>query len=134
MSAVKDRISVRILALSVLIYAFASYFSQDRLNLHKVDVYFFVEKLRYPENIALDIAELAAINLLIYTIYSLIQQRQQKRYARCFLIYSLLGIPAYFLIYSQGFTLYGIPLLIGFIAYEYRRNRNEKRNNNRAVN
>jgi len=129
MSILKTKRAINIMALTFLIYAIPLYFSQDWLNVSKVDVYLISDKLRYPENIAYDIAELLTINLLIYAIYSLIQYKQYKRYGLAFFITSLLGIPAYFLIYSQGSTLFIFPLLIIFLYVAYRKNRNEERNN-----
>ena len=129
MSILKSKRAINIMALSFLIYAIPIYFSQDWLNVHKVDIYLLSDKLRYPENIAYDIAELLTINLLIYAVYSLIQYRQYKRYALAFMITSLLGIPAYFLIYSQGSTLFILPLLIALLYVAHRKNRNEEGNN-----
>lgn len=129
MSALKNRRAIVKLSFTVLIYAIPLYFSRDSLNTYKVDIYLLSDKLRYPENIAYDIAELLVINLLVYTVYSLIQYKQYKRYALAFLTTSLLGIPAYFLIYSQGSTLFVLPLLILLIYVAHRKNRNEERNN-----
>lgn len=120
------------LAFVVLIYAFPLYFSQDCWNVERVDIYLFSDYARYPENITYDIAELLAINMLIFEVYSLQKFKREKRYALAFLITSLLGFPAYFLIYSQGSTLVSLPILIGLLYDAYRRNkRDEKRVNTR---
>lgn len=129
MSVLKSRRAISILAFTVLIYAIPLYLKQDKFNTHKIDIYLISDKVRYPENIAYDIAELLTINLLVYAVYSLIQYRQYKRYALAFFATSLLGIPAYFLIYSQGSTLFVLPVLMILLYVAYRKNRNEERNN-----
>lgn len=106
-------------------------FKSDEMNPHKIDVYFLVDKMRWPENVAYDIAELFSITILVYTIYSLIPQKEYKRYAGCFLITTLLSIPGYFLFYSQFVTLTFIPLLIILLLIARRKNVHEARNHTR---
>jgi len=115
------------LAFVVLIYALPLYFSQDCWNVSKIDIYLFSDHQRWPENIAYDIAELLAINLLVFEVWSLIPYKREKRYAFAFLITTLLGVPAYFLIYSQGSTLVSLPILIGLLYDAYRRNKRDEK-------
>ena len=104
-------------------------FSSDAMNQKKVDIFLCIDKVRYPENIAYDFAEMIIVITLTWTIWLLIPERKYKRYAESFLIISLLSIPGYLLFYSKFVSLVFIPLLIILLYTNYLQNGNEKRNN-----
>lgn len=104
-------------------------FSSDSWNVKPVDIFLFFEHARYPENIAYDISEIMSISILTYIVWYLLPTRAHRRYAMCFLIVELLGIPAYFLFYSQYVSLIFVPVLISMLVITHVRNGNEKRNN-----
>ena len=106
-------------------------FGSDAMNSEKVDVFLLINKVRYPENIAYDIAEWFNFTLAIYCIYILIPTRNYRDYARPFLIVSLLGLPAYFLFYSQKVTLFTIPLILIIQIWRIWRQHVKERNNAR---
>jgi len=87
-------------------------FSSDAMNINKVDLYFFLDFKRYPEHIAYDLSEWFNMTTLIYCIYLLLPNRKYQDYAKPFLLVSFLGLPAYFLFYSQYVTLITIPLIL----------------------
>ena len=107
------------------------FFLGDSMNLNKVDIYLFSDRLRWPENIAYDISEMLTVILLVYTVYDLIPERKHKRYALCFLIVSILSGVGYFLCYSQYVSLFTMPLLIIMLLTTYYKTDNEKRNYSR---
>lgn len=102
-------------------------FSRDEFNKKKIDIYFFVDKVRYPENIAYDIIGIFSIIILYHTIYKLIPERRYKRYSFAFLLVAWLGLPLYFLFYSQFISIYLIPLLLICLLCAHLKNKNEKR-------
>jgi hypothetical protein len=105
-------------------------FTSDAMNVEKIDVFLLVNKLRYPENIAYDLAEWFNFTLAIYCIYILIPTRNYQDYARPFLIVSLLGLPAYFLFYSQFVTLFTIPFILIVQIWRIWEAHAKKRNHN----
>lgn len=104
-------------------------FISDEMNVNRVDIYLFYDKLRYPENIAYDIAEIFNVTFFIYLIWRLIPSRRYKRYVFCFLISSVISIIGYFLFYAQYVSLLQVPLLMIMMAYVYLKQDNEKGNN-----
>tara|TARA_R110000796_G_scaffold248547_1_gene375405 strand:+ start:340 stop:645 length:306 start_codon:yes stop_codon:yes gene_type:complete len=101
------------------------------MNSVGIDVYLFYDHVRYPENIAYDVSEIMSISIFTYIVWYLIPLKSYKRYAACFLIISLLGIPGYFLFYSQYVSLVFVPVLILMLLLTHIRNGNEERNNAR---
>ena len=104
-------------------------FTSDAININKIDVYLFSERLRYPENIAYDVSSALTIIFFIYLIRRLVIDNIQRMYITCFLISSLLNLIGYFLYYSHYVSLFQIPVLIGMIIYVYKKHDNEKRCN-----
>jgi hypothetical protein len=127
----KSRRAILLLSIISLINLVPLLFSSDAWNVDPVDIYPFYDHARYLENIAYDVSEIFSISILTYIVWLLIPYKAYKRYAMCFLIISLLGIPAYFLFYSQYVSLIFVPLLISMLVLTYRRNGNEERNNAR---
>jgi|GEM_PF-3732467 len=125
----KSKRSILLLSIVSLVNLIPLLFSSAAMNVNKVDLYLFYDKLRYPENIAYDISEFCSITILVYTIWSLIPIREYKRYAFCFLVISFFGLPAYFLFYSQYVTLFFIPVLALMLYLTMKKNENEKRVN-----
>ena len=121
--------AVVLLSVVSLISVLPLIFSRDYFNREKIDVYLFSDHVRWAENIAYDISQMVTIITLTYTIWFLIPERKYKRYAMSFLIIALLGVPGYFLFYSQLVSLVFIPLLIILLYSNYVKNGNEKRNN-----
>lgn len=120
------------LSIVSLISAAPLFFSSDAMNVKTIDVYLFYDHTRYPVNIAYDIAEILKLIIFTHVVYSLVLYKRYKRYIMCFQIMSLLGIPAYFLFYSQGFALLAIPILLCFLCIAYLKNKNEKRSDLRT--
>ena len=104
-------------------------FTGDAININKIDVYLFSERLRYPENIAYDVSSALTIIVFIYLIRRLVINNTQRMYITCFLISSVLNLIGYFLYYSHYVSLFQIPILIGMIIYVYKKHDNEKRRN-----
>jgi hypothetical protein len=108
-------------------------FTSDSMNKKKIDIYIFVDHVRYPENIAYDICGFLSISLFIYLILRLVPQKKEKRYVSCFLISSFINTLGYFLFYSQFISLIQIPILITMIIYIYYKHDYEKGNNTWGV-
>ena len=104
-------------------------FISDEFNVNKVDIYLFYDKLRYPENIAYDIAEIFNVTFFIYLIWRLVPSKRYKKYVFCFLISSVISIIGYFLFYAQYISLLQVPMLVGMMTYVYLKQNNEKRDN-----
>jgi len=104
------------------------FFSSERMNRNKVDIYLFSDRMRYPENVAYDISESFSIIIFIYVIWQLVPELKYKRFVFCFLTASVLNTLGYFLFYSQFVSLYLIPVLILLLIKTHRKNGNEKRN------
>jgi hypothetical protein len=118
-----------LLWVSMFVSVSAMLFSSDAMNINKIDVFYFVDKLRYPENIAYDLAEWFNFTLAVYCIYILIPTRKYRDYVKPFLIVSFLGLPAYFLFYSQFVTLFTIPFILIIQIWRIWKNHAKKRNN-----
>lgn len=115
LSYFKENVPARVIALLWLIMLSSVVplmFSSDAMNINKVDVFLLIAKERYPENIAYDLSEWFNITTLLYCVYSLIPTKRYSDYAKPFLFVSMLGLPAYFLFYSQYVTLITIPLIL----------------------
>ena len=131
----KENIPARVIALlwMVMLASVAPLmFKSDAMNLNKVVVFLLIDKVRYPENIAYDLSEWFNMTTLFYCIYILLPIKKYKDYAKPFLIISLLGLPAYFLFYSQYVTAVTIPLIFVWQIRKIRRYHVEKGNNNRS--
>ena len=87
-------------------------FLGDEMNKEKIDIYLFHERLRWPENIAHDLAGLFSTTLLICTIYKLIETKTHKKYVGVFLISSIFNTIGYFLFYSQKMSLFLAPYIM----------------------
>jgi hypothetical protein len=107
-------------------------FSSDAMNVNKVDVFILIEKLRYPENIAYDLSEWFNITALIYCVYILLPNKKYEGYVKPFLFVSILGLPAYFLFYSQYITLITIPLILIWQIWKIRQHYAKEGDNNRS--
>lgn len=133
----KENIPARIIGLLWLIM-FSSIvpllFSSDSINEFKIDVYLFLNYKRYPEHIAYDLSEWFNITTLIYCVYLLLPNKKYQDYAKPFLIVSLLGLPAYFLFYSQYITLITIPLILFWQISKIRKYYVKKADNIRTSN
>lgn len=111
----KENVPARVIALLWLVMlssVLPMLFSSDAMNVSKVDVFLLIDKLRYPENIAYDLSEWFNMTALFYSIYILLPTRKHQDFAKPFLWVSILGLPAYFLFYSQYLTLITIPLVL----------------------
>ncbi len=111
----KENIPARVIALLWLVMLSSVVpliFSSDDMNINKVDVFLLIDKLRYPENIAYDLSEWFNVTTLFYCVYLLMPNKKYEDYIKPFLLVSLLGLPAYFLFYSQYVTLITIPLIL----------------------
>lgn len=126
LSNVKTTLWLSIIAMIGLV---PSLFTSDEINVKKIDIYLFYDKLRYPENIAFDVCEFITVSFFIYLIWRLVPFKQQKRYVFCFFISSVLNIVGYFLFYSQLVSIIQIPILIGLLIYTHYKNGHEERNN-----
>ena len=104
-------------------------FQMDYFNQNKIDVYLLVDKVRYAENIAYDIFGIMSIIIMYHTIYQLIPEKKYKRYSYAFLVIAWLGLPLYFLVYSQFISILLIPILISLLIIAHLKNKNEERNN-----
>ena len=122
---------ILMLALVCFISVLPLMFGSDAMNIKPVDIYLFWEHERYPLNIAYDVYHLMSTVIFVYTVWGLIPTKQIRRYASPFLVVSLLGIPSYFLFYSQMVSLLFLPLLLIWIAIIYFKHDHEKRNHAR---
>ncbi len=108
----KGKRTLYILSCVVVLSVIPMCFTMDYWNESKIDLYLFADHLRWPENIAYDLAEIITVNILVYGNWFNQQSKEYKRYVGCFFASSLFSIPGYFLFYSQFVTLVTIPSLI----------------------
>lgn len=131
----KENVPARVVALLWLVL-FSSVapmlFSSDAMNVVEIDLYLFYDFEKYPEHIAYDLSEWFSITTLIYCVYLLLPTRKYQNYARPFLVASVLGLPIYFLFYSQYVTLITIPMVALWQVIVIRRHNVEKGNNTGA--
>lgn len=133
----KENVPARVIALLWLVMlssVIPLLFASDAMNLNKVDVFLLIDKMRYPENIAYDLSEWFNMTALLYSIYLLLPTRKHQEFAKPFLVVSILGLPAYFLFYSQFVTLFTIPLILLWQIKKITEHYAKKRDNNRASN
>lgn len=123
---------IALLWLVMLSSVFPMVFSSDAMNINKVDVFLLIDKLRYPENIAYDLSEWFNMTALFYSIYILLPTRKHQEFAKPFLWASILGLPAYFLFYSQYLTLITIPLILVYQISTITKHYAKKGDNNRS--
>tara|TARA_R110000744_G_scaffold148351_1_gene261375 strand:- start:5971 stop:6363 length:393 start_codon:yes stop_codon:yes gene_type:complete len=117
--------AISLMALIPLIFSgnFTSFFCYVLDNNKKVDVYIFSDKLRFAENIAYDIIEMATISILIWTIKTLVENIIVKKYIQCFLTISLVNLAFYFINYNAYSSFYTLPLLAAMLYLVRLRNK-----------
>jgi hypothetical protein len=111
----KGKHTIFMLSLLWFISCIPMYFSSDSINVNKVDIYLFFDYAKYPEHIAYDIYGIISFNILMYLVLINTKVIEYRRYVWAFFATSLLGIPWYFLFYSQYISLVSLPLLAALI-------------------
>jgi len=120
MSHKKEVFSIYILTAVSLMGLVPLMFAEDHTNFFgyifdnnlKVDVYYHIDKLRYPENVATDIMEMITMSIMIWTIKNITDSELVRKYISCFLIVSIINFMLYFYNYNQFSSFVTMPLLV----------------------